>query len=94
MGGLRSRWVRGLVLWTLALLAVAVLLVIQAIASLYDAQQACFFQYPSTPCPGSDDPRIGQITFAFFGIPLAWILGIGLAALVRALARRDEDGSR
>jgi hypothetical protein len=82
------------VLWTLALLAVAVLVAIQAMASLYDAQQACFFQFPSVPCPGGDDPRVAQLTFAFFGIPLVWLVGISLAALLWALKRHRDDRPR
>lgn len=85
MGRLRSRWFRGFALWTLALLAVAVLVAIQAMASLYDAQQACFLQFPAIPCPGGDDPRVAQLTFAFFGVPLVSIVGIGLVALAWAL---------
>lgn len=87
MRRLRSRWFRGFLLWTLALLAIAILVLIQAMASLYDAQQACFFQFPALPCPGADDPRVAQLTFAFFGIPLVWLVGIGVAALAVALKR-------
>ena len=94
MGRLRSRWVRGLVLWTLALLVVAVLVAVQAMVSLDDAQQACFFGFPSVPCPAGDDPRVAQLTFAFFGIPLVWLVGLGLAALVWAVRRRGGGYSR
>jgi ribose/xylose/arabinose/galactoside ABC-type transport system permease subunit len=90
VGRLRSRWFRGLALWTLAMLAIAVLVAIQAMASLDDAQQACFFGYPSVPCPASDDPRVAQLTFAFFGIPLVWLVGIVVAALVWALKRHGD----
>lgn len=91
MDRFRSRWVRGLAVWTLVLLVVAVLLAIQAMASLYDAQQACFFQFPSVPCPGADDPSVARLTFAFFGVPLVWLVGMGLAALVWALRRQGGD---
>ena len=94
MGRFRSRWVRGLALWTLALLVVAVLVAVQAMVNLYDAQQACFFGFPSVPCPASDDPRVAQLTFAFFGIPLVWLVGLGLAALVWAVRRRGGGYSR
>ena len=94
MGRFRSRWVRGLALWTLALLVVAVLVAVQAMVSLYDAQQACFFGFPSVPCPAGDDPRVAQLTFAFFGIPLVWLVGLGLAALVWAVRRRGGGYSR
>jgi len=94
VGRLRSRWVRGLVLWTMALLVVAVLVAVQAMVSLADAQQACFFGYPSIPCPAGDDPRVAQLTVAFFGIPLAWLVGLGLAALAWAVRRRGGDHPR
>lgn len=81
-------------LWTLALFAVAVLVAIQAIASLYDAQQACFFGFPSVPCPGGDDRRVAQLTFAFFGIPLVWLVGLGLAAFGWALKRHRDNRPR
>jgi hypothetical protein len=86
MGRLRSRWARGLLLWTLALLVVGALLAGQAILSLYDAQQACFFQSGAVPCPAGDDPRVARITFAFVGIPLVWLAGVGLAAVAWATA--------
>ena len=79
---------RGLVLWTLAMAVVAVLLTVQAVGSLYGAGQACFFNYPSVPCPNGDDPALARLTFAFFGVPLVWLVGIGLAVLGRALLRR------
>jgi hypothetical protein len=94
MGRLRSRWVRGLALWTAVMLAVGVLVAVQAIASLNDAQQECFFKFPQVPCPGGDDPRVAQLTFAFFGVPLTWLVGIVLGALMSALKRRGADGPR
>ena len=63
---------------------------IQAMASLDDAQQACFFQFPAVPCPGGDDPRVVQLTFAFFGIPLVWLVGLVVAALAWALKRHGD----
>jgi hypothetical protein len=78
----------GLVLWTLFLLAIAVLLTVQAVWSLYGAQQACFFNFPAVPCPGGDDPAVARLTFAFFGVPLVWLAGIVLAVLGRVLLRR------
>ena len=53
-----SRWARAVVLWTVALLLVAIVLAVVAVASLYDAQQACFFD-TSTRCPEADDWRVG-----------------------------------
>ncbi len=90
MGRLRSRWVRGLVLWTVVLLAVVGLVAVRAMASLNDAQQACFFGFPSVPCPGADDPSVARLTFAFFGVPLVWLVGIGVAAFVWALKRPGD----
>jgi hypothetical protein len=46
----RRRVVWGAALWTLLLLAVAVLVAGEAIASLYSGQQACFFDSALT-CP-------------------------------------------
>ena len=88
MRRMRGRLARGLVLWTLFLLVVAILLTAQAISSLYGAQQACFFNFPAVPCPGGDDPAVARLTFAFFGVPLVWLVGIWLAVLGRVLLRR------
>ena len=88
---MKSRWVVGFLAWTLGLLGVAMLVAIQAMASLNDAQQACFFAFPSVPCPGGDDPRVGQLTFAFFGIPLAWLIGIVVGSTAW-VARRQGEG--
>ena len=76
--------------WTLLMLAVAVVLAVQASASLYDAQQACFFHYPAVACPSIDDPAVARLTFAFFGVPVIWLIGLGLIALARARKRRRE----
>jgi hypothetical protein len=88
MRRMRGRLVRGLVIWTMIMVVVAVLLTVQAIVSLYGAQQACWFNYPSVPCPSGDDPALARLTFAFFGVPLVWLVGIGLAVLGRALLHR------
>ena len=90
MRRMRGRLVRGLVIWTMIMVVVAVLLTVQAIVSLYGAGQACFFNYPSVPCPGGDDPALARLTFAFFGVPLVWLIGIGLAVLGRALLRWSD----
>jgi hypothetical protein len=90
MRRMRGSLVRGLVLWTLVLVVIAVLLTLQAIWSLYAAQQACWFNYPSVPCPSGDDPALARLTFAFFGVPLVWLIGIGLAVLGRALLRWSD----
>jgi hypothetical protein len=91
---MRGRLVRGLVLWSLLLLVIAALLAMQAIGSLYAAEQECYFNYPTVPCPSADDPAIARLTFAFFGIPLIWLVGIGLAVLGRALLRRRSARPR
>ena len=90
MRRIRGRLVRGLVIWTLVLVVVAVLLTLQAVGSLYAAQQACWFNYPSVPCPSGDDPALARLTFAFFGVPLVWLVGIGLAVLGRAWLRWSD----
>jgi len=60
----------------------------QALWSLYDAQQACFFSYPAVPCPGGDDPAVARLTFAFIGVPLVW--AVGLAGLILQTRRRRD----
>ena len=92
MRRIRGGLVRGLVLWTLFLLVVAVLLAAQAIWSIYNAQQVCFLNYPSVPCPSGDDPAFARLRFAFFGVPLVWLAGIGVAVLSHALLRRRWRG--
>jgi hypothetical protein len=89
---MRSRFVRTIVLWTLLMLALAFLLAVQATASLVVAGQDCFFNYPGVPCPGATDPAVVRLTVAFFGIPLIWLVGLGLALIVRALRRRRSAG--
>ena len=63
MRPLGSRWARGVVLWTLVLLVVAIVLAVGAMASLGDAQQACFFS-STVACPDGQDWRVGLLTFA------------------------------
>ncbi len=75
-------------------LVVAVLIAVQAMASLYDAQQACFFQFPSVPCPRGDDPSLVRLTFAFIGMPSIWLVGIGITAVAWALKRRFDHLQR
>jgi hypothetical protein len=77
--------VRGPVLWTVFLFGLAILLVGQAILSIYSAQQVCFMNYPSVACPTNDDPAFVRLRFAFFGVPVLWLIGIGLIVLRRAL---------
>lgn len=88
---MRSRWARGLVLWTLALLVVAIVLSVVAVTSLMDAQQRCFFEYPSVACPHGRDWRVGLLTFAFFGVPVIWLVGVVVAIVGRVLAKRQRE---
>jgi hypothetical protein len=84
----RRTLVRTLVAWTLGMLLIGVLLAVQALWSLHNAQQACFFDYPAVPCPGGDDPAVARLTLAFFGVPLVWVVGIVVAALALRMRRR------
>jgi hypothetical protein len=83
-----GRLLRVAVIWTLLMLAIAVLLAAQAMYSLYEGEQACFFNYPAVACPASDDPAVTRLTFAFFGVPVVWLVGIGLVILAWAWRRR------
>jgi hypothetical protein len=93
MKRLRSRLVRAVLLWTLLMLLVAVLLAVQATGSLIVAGQDCFFNYPTVPCPTATDPALVRLTFAFFGIPLVFLVGIGFALVLRVLRRRRSARS-
>ncbi len=83
-----GRRLRVVVVWTLLMVAVAVLLAAQAMYSLYEGEQACFFTYPAVACPASDDPAVTRLTFAFFGVPVLWLAGLGLATLAWVRQRR------
>ena len=74
--------------WTVLMLAFAILLAVQAAASLVGGQQACFVDYPSVACPSIDDPAFARLTFAFVGVPAIWLVGIGLAIVTWAWRRR------
>jgi hypothetical protein len=89
-----GRPLRVAVAWTLLMLAIAIVVAAQAIYSLYEGEQACFFSYPVVPCPASDDPAVTRLTFAFFGVPVIWLAGIGLVALAWAWRRRRGTTSR
>ena len=91
MRPLRGRWARGVVVWTFVLLLVAIVLAVSAVASLLDAQQACFFGFPSVACPDGQDWRVGLLTFAFFGVPLIWLVGVVVAIVGRAVANRQRE---
>lgn len=94
MSRLRSRWVRWLAVWTAVLVVAAVLVALQAIVSLDDAQQRCFFNYPAVACPSSDDPRVAQLTFAFVGVPVIWLVGVGLTGVGWAVQHRGGGRAR
>jgi hypothetical protein len=81
-------------LWTLGMSIAAIALAIVAAASLVDAQQACFFGYPAVPCPGGDDRRVGLLTFAFFGVPLIWLVGVVGVVVGRTVARWRRERRR
>ena len=91
---MRGRLLRAVLLWTLFMVVVAVLLSVQATGSLIAAGQDCFFNYPALPCPSATDPAITRLTFAFFGVPLVWLAGIGLAVVGRAVRRRRSARPR
>jgi len=82
----QARWraARPAVVWTLGAFVVGVVIAVAATASLAQAQEACLMAYPAVPCPDASDPRVAWLTFAFFGVPLIWLLGLMLLA-VRAM---------
>ena len=62
-------------------------------AGLYSGHQACFFHFPAVACPGGGDPAVARLTFAFFGVPAIWLLGI-IVVVVALAVRRDRLGQR
>jgi len=88
-----GRLLRVAVVWTILMLVIAVLLAAHAMSSLYDGQQACFFN-TSVACPTNEDPAVTRLTFAFFGVPLIWLVGIGLTTLAWAWQRRRGSIAR
>jgi hypothetical protein len=80
--------------WTILMVAFAVVLAVQAAASVVDGEQACFFSYPTVACPSNDDPAVMRLTFAFFGIPAIWLIGIGIAILSSWWGRRRHAPGR
>jgi hypothetical protein len=76
----------------MALLVVALVVAGEAMSSLYTGQQACFFNFPAVACPGGDDPAVGRLTFAFFGVPAIWLLGVLAAFAYWAVRRNDRPG--
>ena len=94
MGPFRSTWARAVVLWTVAMCVVGIAVAVFASASLIDAQQSCFVEYPSVPCPGGQDWRVGLLAVAFIGLPLIWLVGLIAAVAGRAVSnvRRERRG--
>jgi hypothetical protein len=86
----RARWraARAAIVWTLGTFAVALVIAIAATTSLAEAQQACGNAL-STTCPDVHDPRVGWLLFAFFGVPLVWLLGLLLLAVHARSGRRS-----
>ncbi|MHB8460630.1 MAG: hypothetical protein ACYDB6_11285 [Candidatus Limnocylindrales bacterium] len=88
---LRSPWTRAFLVWTAMLLAAAALVALDAVIGLLRADEACYFQVG--PCPQAGDPDLVQLDFAFFGIPLIWLMGVLLGVVGRALARRSRTAA-
>jgi Na+/proline symporter len=93
-GWTRGRLVRIIVLWTLFMLIMAIALATEAMLSLNQAEQACFFNFPATPCPGADDPALTRLTVAFVGVPLAWGIGVVVIGLAWSVNRRNVSRNR
>jgi hypothetical protein len=91
MKGTRSRLVRIVVLWTLFMLAIAIVLAAEAVMSINKAEQACFVNFPATPCPSSHDPAVVRLTLAFIGVPVGWLIGLGVVGLAWSLIRRQAS---
>lgn len=85
---LRSPWTRAFLVWTVILLAAATLVALDAVIGLLRAADDCYFQ--AGPCSQAGDPDSVQLLFAFFGIPLIWLVGVLLGVVGRALARRSR----
>jgi phage shock protein PspC (stress-responsive transcriptional regulator) len=77
----RRSWVRVIVVWTVLMLLVAIVVAAQAAWSITEAQQKCVFNFPAIPCPDGSDPAVARITFAFLGVPVAWLIGLGVVAV-------------
>jgi hypothetical protein len=90
MKGTRSRLVRIVVVWTVFMLAIAIVLATDALMSINKAEQVCFANFPATPCPGSDDPAVVRLTLAFIGVPLGWLIGLGVVGVAWSLMRRQN----
>jgi hypothetical protein len=87
---LRSPWTRAFLIWTAILLVAATLIALAAVIGFLRADDACFFQ--NGPCPEAGDQNYVNLAFAFFGVPLIWLVGVLLGVVARALARRRRTG--
>jgi hypothetical protein len=94
MGPFRSKWWRALLLWTLTMVIVAIALAVFAAASLVDAQQRCFMEFPSVPCPDGQDWRAGLLAFAFLGVPLIWLVGVIVGFAGRSVSKERRARHR
>ncbi len=83
MGPRRHKFAWSLVAWTAVLSLLAVGLAVWCMASLYAAQQRCYFDYPVVPCPTNDDPAVTALAIAFFGLPGLWLAGLAVAIGLR-----------
>lgn len=81
---------RGLIVWSLVMLVVAIVVAVDAMAALYDAQQACFFTGTPETCPEPGDPKEIQLAVAFVGIPLVWAIGLVIGIAGRAISERNR----
>ncbi len=90
MRRLRSPWVRAFLIWTAALLAVAILLAVSALAGFLRADDECFVG--TGPCPQLGDANFTTLAIAVFVIPLVWLVGVLAGALARAIAARRRTG--
>jgi len=87
MGGWRGT--RRIAVWTSVWFVVLAVYVVQTLGGLYLAGQRCFVGSPTVPCPNGPDAT-AAITLGFIGIPLAWLSGIVVFALVSS--RRGRRG--
>jgi hypothetical protein len=78
-----------LALWSILVGVVAIALAIGALATLDAANQRCFLDYPSAPCPGVDDPAMRSLELALFGMPVIWLAGV-VVILVRVRVARSK----
>jgi hypothetical protein len=89
---IRSPWARAFLVWTVAFFAVAIVVALEALVSLGQAEQACFFE--PVPCPVAGHPKLVQLDVAVFVIPLIWLVGVILGVVARAVADRRQRGRR